>query len=319
MISWKSISLLFVVLQIYLIIGMIAFHFLESDNETVVRVDTRQYKERILANFTCLTEENLEALISVISTAISNGIDPSNNASSPSNWEYHQAYFFSGTVITTIGYGHISPSTRSGQSFVVLYALIGIPICGILLSAIGDRFNKFKDKLLMDVVYQKLEMKWQRKTFSLLLMCGVGMTFFILIPSAIFTAIEGWSYHVAVYYCFISLTTVGFGDYVAGQNPDIRYPAVYKIMVFYWILFGLVYLAIIIQDISDAFSSSVENFEKRQSKKLAGMNGAEKGLAEKKSDLSDESDDKENDKSTERNNKVIINGDNGEVGSDTYM
>lgn len=30
---------------------------------------------------------------------------------------------------------------------------------------------------------------------------------------------EGWTYSEAIYYCFITLSTVGFGDFVAGTVP----------------------------------------------------------------------------------------------------
>ena len=46
-----------------------------------------------------------------------------------------------------------------------------------------------------------------------------------------------------------------------GQNPEIHYPTIYKIMVFYWIILGLVFLATIIQEISDAISSRVDKIE----------------------------------------------------------
>ena len=32
-----------------------------------------------------------------------------------------------------------------------------------------------------------------------------------------FTALQGWSYGISVYYSVITLTTIGFGDYVAGN------------------------------------------------------------------------------------------------------
>ena len=37
-----------------------------------------------------------------------------------------------------------------------------------------------------------------------------------------FSSYEGWSYLDSVYYCVITLTTVGFGDFVALQNPHQR-------------------------------------------------------------------------------------------------
>ena len=41
---------------------------------------------------------------------------------------------------------------------------------------------------------------------------------YVFLPSVIFTLVEeDWSYVDAVYYSFVSLTTVGFGDFVAGK------------------------------------------------------------------------------------------------------
>lgn len=44
-----------------------------------------------------------------------------------------------------------------------------------------------------------------------------GFTFLIFIPSVIIMIFEGWAYDVSVYYAFVTLTTIGFGDYVAGN------------------------------------------------------------------------------------------------------
>ena len=101
--SWKTIASLCVLLHVYLLIGMLAFHFLEIKQEDNTRIDTRRFKEQMLSNFSCLDNENLERLIDIVVNAINNGVDPSNNATSPSNWEYSGAFFFAGTVITTIG------------------------------------------------------------------------------------------------------------------------------------------------------------------------------------------------------------------------
>ena len=81
---------------------MIAFHYLETDNETDIKIQTKAYKDEILANFTCLSEEKLESLVRVIEYAVKHGIDPSNSTSS-SNWDWHQSFFLSGIIITTIG------------------------------------------------------------------------------------------------------------------------------------------------------------------------------------------------------------------------
>lgn len=41
-----------------------------------------------------------------------------------------------------------------------------------------------------------------------------GIAFFIFLPACLFTYFEDWPYVTSVYYSFITLTTIGFGDYV---------------------------------------------------------------------------------------------------------
>ena len=45
-----------------------------------------------------------------------------------------------------------------------------------------------------------------------------GITIFLLLPSVLFYYVEtDWTYLDSVYYAFISLATIGFGDLVNGE------------------------------------------------------------------------------------------------------
>lgn len=53
-----------------------------------------------------------------------------------------------------------------------------------------------------------------------------GFTIFIFVPAVFFMIFEDWEYDLAVYYAFVTLTTIGFGDYVAGRCDSTPYPII---------------------------------------------------------------------------------------------
>lgn len=45
-----------------------------------------------------------------------------------------------------------------------------------------------------------------------------GIVLFFVVPMLVFQNQEGWTCSEAIYYCFITLSTIGFGDFVAGTG-----------------------------------------------------------------------------------------------------
>ncbi|XP_073812689.1 uncharacterized protein isoform X1 [Musca autumnalis] len=58
------------------------------------------------------------------------------------SWNFVNCILYCWTVITTIGYGHITPKTTLGQSLTIAYAIIGIPIFLILLADFGKLLTR---------------------------------------------------------------------------------------------------------------------------------------------------------------------------------
>uniref|UniRef100_A0A663LN05 Potassium two pore domain channel subfamily K member 17 n=1 Tax=Athene cunicularia TaxID=194338 RepID=A0A663LN05_ATHCN len=185
--------------------------------------------------------------------AYKSGITLQGNSTSLGRWDFSGSFFFSISAITTIGYGNLSPSTAAGRIFCILFALFGIPLNLVLLNEIGQ---------LMLLGVQHCAHRLERfdsptRSFLLIKTCALvtGLLLFLLLPPLLFFDKEGWSYEEGFYYSFITLSTIGFGDYVIGMNPDRTYPGWYKNVISLWILFGMAWLALIIKFCPTEFDS----------------------------------------------------------------
>ena len=84
-------------------------------------------------------ESELDDLIDEIIKTNNRGVSIGRNGSAVASWSFGQSFFFSSTVVTTIGYGHQTPLSPEGKFFCILYALIGIPMTMLLITAVVDK------------------------------------------------------------------------------------------------------------------------------------------------------------------------------------
>ncbi|XP_040207770.1 potassium channel subfamily K member 17 [Rana temporaria] len=229
----------------YLLLGATVFWALESEAEHDLALNFQQEKWELLRNHTCMDNKTLEMFISGIINAYKNGINLLGNDSGQETWDFSGSFFFSVTAITTIGYGNLSPSTVGGRIFCVFFALFGIPLNVILLNRIGQKMLYLVQRY-SNFLGTKIQRKKMVKLFSSSCALFAGLLLFFLLPPILFQWMEGWTYEEGFYYSFITLSTIGFGDYVIGRDPNKQYPNWYKNVVSLWILFGLAWLALII-------------------------------------------------------------------------
>ncbi|XP_071972818.1 potassium channel subfamily K member 10 isoform X2 [Engystomops pustulosus] len=252
--KWKTVLAIFVVVVVYLVSGGLVFRALEQPFESSQKSTIAQEKLDFLQTHTCVTQQELDALIKKAIDADNAGVNPIGNYSnSSSHWDLGSAFFFAGTVITTIGYGNIAPSTEGGKIFCILYAIFGIPLFGFLLAGIGDQLGTIFGKSIARVekVFRKQVSQTKIRVISTILFIVAGCLVFVTIPAVIFKQIEGWTELESIYFVVVTLTTVGFGDYVAGGNTGIMYREWYKPLVWFWILVGLAYFAAVLSMIGD--------------------------------------------------------------------
>lgn len=148
-------------------------------------------------------------------------IDDWGNLSTTYTWNFYNSFIFSITVVTTLGYGHIVPLTDSGKIFCLFYALFGIPMTGLLFGAIGTLFTNCLTTPINKTRKQNESHMNARSVLLYIVNATIffflGFIIFFITPSIIFLHVEKWSFLEGFYYTFVTLTTIGFGDYVAGK------------------------------------------------------------------------------------------------------
>ncbi|CAF1056076.1 unnamed protein product [Rotaria magnacalcarata] len=215
-------------------------------------------------------------------------------------WTYPNALLFAITIITTIGYGNVTPMTWEGQICCICYATIGIPIfllCVTNISGVlGEMFRLLYSKVICRPCHMikkrranarkaKLEEEsgihtdpaswnvqdnsnnttntltkianrvWpeseqdedesshnQRVAVPLTITMLI-IAFYIWAGSLIFHTFEEWTMIQAGYFCFITLATIGFGDFVPGQSKDDPNASIKLIIGAIYVLFGMAILA----------------------------------------------------------------------------
>ncbi|XP_047023294.1 potassium channel subfamily K member 18-like isoform X1 [Helicoverpa zea] len=208
--------------------------------------------EKLLSDHLAVYERVLEeASSSGLALEVENNFPPLEE-----KWSILQAVFFSSTVLTTIGYGNIVPETFWGRLFCIAYALIGIPLTLTVIADLGRVFATLvsiiaKQLPAMPKCCSRVSEANPAGQRSLYAFGAVGFLFLYLSAGAgLFKMWEDdWTFYDGFYFCFITMTTIGFGDIVP-KRPK------YMLICTVYILIGLALTSTIIELVRRQYARS---------------------------------------------------------------
>ncbi|XP_033641646.1 potassium channel subfamily K member 2-like [Asterias rubens] len=217
--AWTKISILSVILCLYIVIGGVVFMYLEQGESTRAQAELFDFVKKFLANNSeCGIDINAtKRMLKDLEIARLNHADITfggHPAEMMQVWSLQNAVVLCFTIVTTMGFGWITPRSFGGQMFCICYAIIGIPLEGYMLSVIGDTFHFLflKCSNLFGKGVARIKSKRWRGIIGSFAIIATMWAFLIIIPAAIFMQTENWSFQTAQYFNVVSLTTIGFGD-----------------------------------------------------------------------------------------------------------
>eukprot|EP00090_Calanus_glacialis_P004965 TRINITY_DN13777_c0_g1_i1.p1 TRINITY_DN13777_c0_g1~~TRINITY_DN13777_c0_g1_i1.p1 ORF type:complete len:451 (-),score=79.27 TRINITY_DN13777_c0_g1_i1:48-1400(-) len=222
----------------YLLIGAAIFDAIESEEEKRQKEALITMESQVLAKYN-ISQHDFGLLEEVVL------LYKPYKAGMP--WKFAGSFYYATTVLTTIGYGHSTPKTMWGKLFTMLYASFGIPLGLVMFNSIGERLNRFSS-FIIDRIRRSVNARQEETTEVDLILVVMFLSVIIWTTGAtVFSYYERWEFFDALYYCFATLTTIGFGDLVALQQDNaLQSQPEYVTFALFFIVFGLAVIAAVL-------------------------------------------------------------------------
>uniref|UniRef100_A0A663MWP0 Potassium two pore domain channel subfamily K member 1 n=1 Tax=Athene cunicularia TaxID=194338 RepID=A0A663MWP0_ATHCN len=162
-------------------------------------------------------------------------------------------------LILLMCYGHTVPLSDGGKAFCIIYSVIGIPFTLLFLTAVVQRIIVYVTR--RPVLYFHIRWGFSKQVVAIIHAIVLGfitVSCFFLIPAAIFSVLEDdWNFLESFYFCFISLSTIGLGDYVPGEGYNQKFRELFKILfhlmplliflLYSYLLLGLIAMLVVLE------------------------------------------------------------------------
>ncbi|OWK10684.1 KCNK12 [Cervus elaphus hippelaphus] len=158
------------------------------------------------------------------------------------------------------GFGMTTPATVGGKAFLIAYGLFGcagtilffnlfleriISLLAFIMRACRER--QLRRSGLLPATFRRGSALseadclagWKPSVYHVLLILGLFAVLLSCCASAMYTSVEGWDYVDSLYFCFVTFSTIGFGDLVSSQHAAYRNQGLYRLGNFLFILLGV--------------------------------------------------------------------------------
>ncbi|CAF3143707.1 unnamed protein product [Rotaria socialis] len=214
------------------------------------------------------------------------GVEQQQEQNTVQVWTFSSAMLYSATVITTIGYGNITPKTTEGKIATMIYAMIGIPLMFMCLTYTGDLladafisgYSKMVNFICRQICrgqlknclpddtrrsFEQPDSESEESRHVPIVATLAVLALYIAMGALLFAQWENWHVLDGAYFCFITFTTIGFGDLVPGKGTVTESKAGKAAMCALFLLFGMIVMAMSFKLMQDELISKFRRFGRR--------------------------------------------------------
>lgn len=185
---------------------------------------------------------------------------------------YGASLYYCTVSMLTIGLGDIIPLTPGAKVYTLIFTFIGVIIMGLIVATIRqvvlssagpsifwhlvekrrvkllDHLHRANQQMTSEESFRTMRLlranvRLHQTNFSLAISC-IFFLLFWLVGAAIFHYCEGWNFFNSVYFCFLCLLTIGYGDF----HPVTAFGRVFFIQ---WAITAIPLMTILISNAGD--------------------------------------------------------------------
>uniref|UniRef100_A0A4W5MEM4 Potassium channel, subfamily K, member 7 n=1 Tax=Hucho hucho TaxID=62062 RepID=A0A4W5MEM4_9TELE len=234
---------------LFTLFGGLVLMAIEQPQENKLRAQVLELREHFLRDNYCVPESRLDTIIVKASFSANRNIAVLDAHRDDWNWDFISSMFFVTNVLTVRGYGYSGLLSDDGKVFCIFYCLLGIPLTLFVLSCLSDLMLP----ILTHGPVLHLQTYWglpygravllHASLFSLVL----AILLFLLPATSLCYLEPEWSFLDALFFCVVTLSTIGQGDYLLGKRrnelcDNRMYPVSYVRLFFFtgYLMAGIV-------------------------------------------------------------------------------
>lgn len=185
---------------------------------------------------------------------------------------YGASLYYCTVSMLTIGLGDIVPNSTGARVWALIFSFIGLIIMGLIVTMItqvvlvtagpsifwhiveleriklAESLDSKGIVLTPEKAFHSMRLlRWKARMFQLKVSCALSVLIFFvfwLIGGLVFHYTEGWKYFELIYFCFLCLLTIGYGDF----HPE---SALGRAFFIQWAIAAVPIMTVLISNVGD--------------------------------------------------------------------